>query len=823
MLGHLSWAAMTGALAMAAIQPASAQVTARFEHNGSQMISIAQGDRIVINYDVPRAGLAPFGIAHGTTLFEGRVSPRGLVHGLAYVFSRECPPAPYQVEGIMAKTLVLEGPAPRRGANCVITDLRADTAAARLVFRPVVAAAESASVAVATPSAAGGATAADVPIILDYMPGVGDDISTPMEQALNEALPRHLYLKRMPGDHRELRVAWRVRAPEDDDYPALPNLFGSTTYPSGTVVMAPGVAKADLVIRTVRTNAPDWNRAFEVVLTDARTGQPVLTPERTPFALSFEVSGDLNCKVGRADRCDPSRTIPVDEPGEGEAKFPLQTLLAAFCAVDDISGSECRHMKNYRSGQTCTVKLTGKSYAGKLLASSAGIVVADYMSECESHATEFGGSVVLEQTGKGFSFRGFIPAYRSYDCAVVPATSGDHDSLICIMTHSGYGETETSVREFVLARTSPTAIVISHADITSVSNVEAGENGLVRVSCDGDQGFEKIDLGQLQAGAAAGTVTVELTYADAASVKAACVSAVSGPDHAISLLHGGDGFLPEAAQKRGRVELNLADGRLGGIDDSKPPAQPRPSMAPLDGNPLHYAEQPLISVNDRNFNRYWGDRVNFVAWNAAKPTRLLSATLSLPNGMALTATVLTDRDDCDVDACPLRLFDGNDQIAEIIVCEDTRRHALAAERMELIACGRRHNLVELIDKAKALNRNDPTALLHNDSVVNLVRLGEGNVEIRYLEPRRGLPASMKGRLLFKGAEDKQHRFAGLAYTFKGNCAPAGYNVSGALDENGEIVLSGEAPNWDPKSCRVLGFTTQSPHAKLVFANLPPVD
>jgi hypothetical protein len=580
MFGHLSWAAMTGALTMAAIQPASAQVTSRFEHNGSQMISTAQGDRIVIIYDVPRAGLAPFGIAYGTTLFEGRVTPRGLIRGLAYIFSRECPPAPYPVEGIMAKTLVLEGAAPQRGANCAITNLRADKDAARLVFRPVAAMAESTSV-VAAQGAARGAAAADAPIILDYTPGVGDGTSTPTEQALNEALPRHLYLKRISGDHRELRVAWRVRAPEDDDYPARPNLFGSPTYPSGTVVMAPSVAKADLVIRTVRTNTPDWNRAFEVVLTDARTGQPILTTNRTPLAMSFAVSGDLKCKVGRADRCDPSRTIPVDEPGEGEAKLPMQTLLTTFCAVDDISGSECLRMKNYRPGQPCRVQLTGKSYAGKLLASSAGIVVADYISECESHATEFGGSVVLEQTDKGLSFRGFVPAYRSHDCAVVPATGGDHDGLICIMTHTGYGQTETSVSEFVLARTSQKAIGISHVDITHTSNVEAGENALTRVSCNGDQGFEKLGLRQLQAGPAAGIVTVELTYADAASVKAACVSAVSGPDHAISLLYGGDGFLSEAAQKRRRVELKLADGRLVGIDDIKMPRQAG-AMTPIE-------------------------------------------------------------------------------------------------------------------------------------------------------------------------------------------------------------------------------------------------
>ena len=102
----------------------------------------------------------------------------------------------------------------------------------------------------------------------------------------------------------------------------------------------------------------------------------------------------------------------------------------------------------------------------------------------------------------------------------------------------------------------------------------------------------------------------------------------------------------------------------------------------------------------------------------------------------------------------------------------------------------------------------------------MLRLGERNVEIRYASPRRGLPSSLKGRVLFKGTEDNQHRFSGLAYTFKGTCPPAGYVVNGAIDANGEIILVGQAPTWDPKSCIVLGFTTQSPHAKLIFANVP---
>lgn len=256
------------------------------------------------------------------------------------------------------------------------------------------------------------------------------------------------------------------------------------------------------------------------------------------------------------------------------------------------------------------------------------------------------------------------------------------------------------------------------------------------------------------------------------------------------------------------------------LPETSTSAQARPSMAPRAGNLLSYMEQPVTGVGDRNFNRFWGDRLNFVDWTAVKPARIFSATFALPDGRKLTATMLSDRDDCDVDACPLRLFDGNDVVGELNVCEDTTRHQIVAEQWEFRACGKSYNLAELTDRAKALNRHAETTLLHNGSVVSMVRLSEGNVEIRYASPRRGLPGSLKGRILFKGTEDKQHRFSGLAYTFKGACPPAGYAVSGAIDPNGEIILVGQAPTWDPKSCGVLGFTTQSPHAKLIFANLP---
>jgi hypothetical protein len=256
------------------------------------------------------------------------------------------------------------------------------------------------------------------------------------------------------------------------------------------------------------------------------------------------------------------------------------------------------------------------------------------------------------------------------------------------------------------------------------------------------------------------------------------------------------------------------------LPEMSAPLRALPSMVPRAGNLLGYTERPVKGVDDRDFNRFWGDRLNFVDWNAVKPARIISATFELPDSRKLTATMLSDRDDCDVDACPLRLFDGNDMVGELKVCEDTTRHQVVAEKWEFRACGRSFDLSELIGRADALKQHAERTLVHNGSIVNMVRLGGGNVEIRYLSPRRGLSGTLRGQILFKGTEDKQHRFSGMAYTFKGACTPAGYVVNGAIDANGEIVLLGQAPTWDPKSCSVLGFTTQSPHAKLIFANVP---
>lgn len=69
-------------------------------HNGSTVRWVSSGQDRWLYYLEPRPGLAAIGVEPDTLLFQGRRIGNTLV-GTAYVFSENCPPTPYPVEGIM--------------------------------------------------------------------------------------------------------------------------------------------------------------------------------------------------------------------------------------------------------------------------------------------------------------------------------------------------------------------------------------------------------------------------------------------------------------------------------------------------------------------------------------------------------------------------------------------------------------------------------------------------------------------------------------------------------------------------------------------------
>ncbi len=134
-----------------------------------------------------------------------------------------------------------------------------------------------------------------LPIVLRWAPRVGEPgQEIPSAQAGNEALTRHVLVRRLDDDdgRRILVVRWRVTP--DAESPAPPELFGEGGYPSGIVVLGPRQASADVAVRCFPTGRPSRAVSFTVTLNDSETGAPVLSDAMIPVEVSFLVTGDLD-------------------------------------------------------------------------------------------------------------------------------------------------------------------------------------------------------------------------------------------------------------------------------------------------------------------------------------------------------------------------------------------------------------------------------------------------------------------------------------------------------------------------------------------------
>ena len=90
-------------------------------------------------YLEPRPGLAAIGVQQGTLLFQGqRVG--NILSGTAFVFSENCPPAPYKVEGVIYSEadVRLDGAVPVVDpVSCQVIDYTWDSQNAALRFHYV--------------------------------------------------------------------------------------------------------------------------------------------------------------------------------------------------------------------------------------------------------------------------------------------------------------------------------------------------------------------------------------------------------------------------------------------------------------------------------------------------------------------------------------------------------------------------------------------------------------------------------------------------------------------------------------------------------------
>jgi hypothetical protein len=108
------------------------------------------------------------------------------------------------------------------------------------------------------------------------------------------------------------------------------------------VTIAPTQRKVDVVIRTVSTGVPDKSRSFDVVLTNADTGEAILSPYKKPIVVTFGVEGDLKCAPGLPSLCDDAPTPPEhEEEATGTTAAERAGFsLAKFTSLDNQDNGE---------------------------------------------------------------------------------------------------------------------------------------------------------------------------------------------------------------------------------------------------------------------------------------------------------------------------------------------------------------------------------------------------------------------------------------------------------------------------------------------------
>lgn len=107
---------------------ASSQPVSYWNHNGSVVYLVTNGNIREFYYYRPRAGMREEGVEEGTLLFTGTVSG-DTYDGTAYIFSARCGKRGYHVAGTIARDgarVVLSGAVMLLGGNCQPTRLKND-------------------------------------------------------------------------------------------------------------------------------------------------------------------------------------------------------------------------------------------------------------------------------------------------------------------------------------------------------------------------------------------------------------------------------------------------------------------------------------------------------------------------------------------------------------------------------------------------------------------------------------------------------------------------------------------------------------------------
>ena len=228
-------------------------------------------------------------------------------------------------------------------------------------------------------------------------------------------------------------------------------------------------------------------------------------------------------------------------------------LLATFCDAGNIQGSACTNAKRYRSGKRCDVKLQPDRYSGKFLADGTTLLVVNYESGCEPHATNFGGAVIFERKDETISFRGYQPGSQANDCIVL-ARNEKQDRLICLTGFLGQGHLESGVAEISFTQDFSKTIAVSPNFFVRAED-STGAYGSNVVDCKETSVY--FGLAKLAPGPRPDTVAVDIAHADKDTILTACTKGFPRPKEIFGELRPGQAYVPPGHEKTARFVIDL--------------------------------------------------------------------------------------------------------------------------------------------------------------------------------------------------------------------------------------------------------------------------
>jgi hypothetical protein len=202
--------------------------------------------------------------------------------------------------------------------------------------------------------------------------------------------------------------------------------------------------------------------------------------------------------------------------------------------------------------------LESNRYSGKFLSSNTSLLIVDYESDCEPHATNWGGSVLFEKASEGYIFRGYQPGFRVRDCVSMPKTT-KQDRLICLTGYAGQGHSDTSIAEVIFTWDFEKAIKLNLDTLLSAED-SVGAYGVNSVDCKAK--IEYFRISNVSAGPQSDTISLEMQYADSATIREACRPGAPIPADAIGTPRAGTAFVPHGVERTSKFVLDLGSREL---------------------------------------------------------------------------------------------------------------------------------------------------------------------------------------------------------------------------------------------------------------------